>query len=202
MSDTPLPEDGCGLTRRTALKLGIVGLAGAAVGTAATAALVRLAGRSAWERTGFLTEEESALLLVICDQIIPRDDVPGAADTGAVAYIDRQLCGPLARHRPYYRRGLDSFRRSCLRVHGTPFQDLAPADRIGFLRSVELGQAPKDLWGDPSAGAFFGMVLAHTMQGFYGSPRHGGNRAYASYRMLGLDYPQVVGQVRHRGARP
>jgi len=39
------------------------------------------------------------------------------------------------------------------------------------------------------------------MQGFYGNPRHGGNRDYASYRMLGLDYPQLVGQDRRGGAR-
>ena len=36
------------------------------------------------------------------------------------------------------------------------------------------------------------------MQGFYGSPRHGGNRNYASYRMLGLEYPPVLGQNRYR----
>jgi gluconate 2-dehydrogenase gamma chain len=36
------------------------------------------------------------------------------------------------------------------------------------------------------------------MQGFYGSPRHGGNRDYLSYRMLGIDYPQVIGRNRPR----
>ena len=39
------------------------------------------------------------------------------------------------------------------------------------------------------------------MQGFYGSPRHGGNKDYASYRMLGLDYPNIIGQNRYGVAR-
>jgi gluconate 2-dehydrogenase gamma chain len=30
--------------------------------------------------------------------------------------------------------------------------------------------------------------------GFYGSPRHGGNKDYISYRMLGLDYPLIIGR--------
>jgi len=35
------------------------------------------------------------------------------------------------------------------------------------------------------------------MQGFYGSPRHGGNRNYASYKMMGLEYPRLIGQNRY-----
>ena len=35
------------------------------------------------------------------------------------------------------------------------------------------------------------------MQSFYGSPRHGGNPDYASYPMLGLEYPHVDGQNRY-----
>ena len=41
------------------------------------------------------------------------------------------------------------------------------------------------------------MIRDHTMQGFYGSPRHGGNKGYASYKMLGLEYPRVIGQNRY-----
>jgi hypothetical protein len=35
------------------------------------------------------------------------------------------------------------------------------------------------------------------MQGFYGSPRHGGNSNYVSYKMMKLDYPHVMGQNRY-----
>lgn len=189
-----------GVTRRTAVKIGVVALVGAAVGAGATCAIARI-GRQSLARWRFLTESEASLLADICDQLIPRDDAPGAAETGAVEYIDRQLCGPYRRHSKAYRQGLDSFERTCAKAFGAPFGSLAPADRIRALSLVEKGGAPADLWGDPAQEAFFSMVLAHTMQGFYGSPRHGGNRNYASYRMLGLDYPQLVGQNRSGKAR-
>jgi gluconate 2-dehydrogenase gamma chain len=188
------------MTRRTAIKIGVVGLVGAAVGAGATGAIARLSGPRQ-PRWRFLTGAEASLLADICDQLIPRDDAPGAAETGAVDYIDRQLCGPYRRHRQAYRQGLDSFDRTCARVFKAPFASLAPADRIRALGLVEKGGAPAELWGDPAQQAFFNMILGHTMQGFYGSPRHGGNRDYASYRMLGLDYPQLVGQDRRGKAR-
>jgi gluconate 2-dehydrogenase gamma chain len=186
------------LSRRTVLKLGLVGMMGAAIGAGSTAVIARL-GKAARPRYRFFSEADASLLIEICDQIIPRDDVPGATETGAIHYIDRQLCGPFARHQRAYRTGLESFRQTCLRRYNAPFESLAPAARFEALRAIERGEAPEALWGDPSQQEFFNLVLAHTMQGFYGSPRHGGNRDYASYRMLGLDYPQVVGQNRYRG---
>jgi gluconate 2-dehydrogenase gamma chain len=188
------------MSRRTAIKLGMVGLVGAAVGAGGTDLIARL-GRARKPRWRYFTEAEASLLADICEELIPRDDAPGAADAGAVEYMDRQLCGPFTRHRQAYRRGLDSFSRTCARVFKGPFGALAPADRIRALELVEKGGAPADLWGDPAQQAFFNMILAHTMQSFYGSPRHGGNRDYASYRMLGLDYPQLVGQDRRGKAR-
>jgi gluconate 2-dehydrogenase gamma chain len=34
------------------------------------------------------------------------------------------------------------------------------------------------------------------MQGYYGSPRHGGNKNFISYKMIGLDEPQIIGENR------
>ncbi len=191
--EQPTPNQSPPLSRRTVLKLGLAGLIGVAAGAGSTAVISRL-GRAARPRYRFFTAAEASLLIEICEQIIPRDDVPGATDTGAINYIDRQLCGVFARHQQTYRRGLESFRRTCLEVHRLPFEELSAAKKYETLRAIEQGEAPKALWGDPSPPAFFNLVLAHTMQSFYGSPRHGGNRDYASYRMLGLDYPPVVGR--------
>lgn len=189
------------VSRRTALKLGLAGLVGVAVGGAVGAgsasAIARL-GRAGRTRFRFFTDSEAALLVEICEQIIPRDDTPGAAQTGAIHYIDRKLCSVFKQQQQAYRRGLESFRQTCLREHGVAFESLSTSAKIDALRAIEAGRAPKELWDDPSPQAFFGMVLAHTMQSFYGSPRHGGNRDYASYRMLGIDYPPVVGRNRPR----
>jgi gluconate 2-dehydrogenase gamma chain len=197
MSD---PQDlstaGRGMSRRTVVRIALIGAAGAAAGAGSVHLVSRLA-RSQGPAYRFFSEAEASLLVDICEQIIPGDDAPGATQTGAVRYIDRQLCGPLSGHRRTYRSGLESFRLTCLRSYKAPFGTLAPAEKIGALEALESGRVPADLWGEPSASAFFGAVLAHTMQSFYGSPRHGGNLGYASYRMLGLDYPQVVGQNRY-----
>ena len=113
-----------------------------------------------------LTAQEAAIVEVLCDQIIPADDAPGASQAGVLYYIDRQLAGPLARFAPRYHAGL------------TDFADLAKlpvAGQTAFLR---------DLKGEPAA--FFQLVIDHTMQGFYGSPAHGGNRDEASWKMLDI----------------
>jgi hypothetical protein len=39
------------------------------------------------------------------------------------------------------------------------------------------------------------MVLEHTMQGFYGSPEHGGNLNDASWKMLDIEH--VMGGHSH-----
>lgn len=191
----PPSNPGQPVSRRTVLKVGLVGLAGVAVGAGSTHLLGRL-GRTAPSPYRFFTDEEAALLIEICEQLIPGDDTPGATEAGAIFYIDRQLGGVFKRHRATYRQGLASFHQTCLQVHGQPFPALPAEQKIALLRAIEAGRAPKELWAQPSPQAFFNLVLAHTMQSFYGSPRHGGNRGYASYRMLGLDYPPIVGRNR------
>jgi gluconate 2-dehydrogenase gamma chain len=47
---------------------------------------------------------------------------------------------------------------------------------------------------NPNTKPFFDMLVAHTMQGFYGDPRHGGNRERASWKMLGVASPPVRGR--------
>ena len=46
--------------------------------------------------------------------------------------------------------------------------------------------------------SFFGMVRSHTLEGYYGSPRHGGNRDAVSWRMLGLAEPPLLGRAQYK----
>jgi len=50
---------------------------------------------------------------------------------------------------------------------------------------------------DENSEAFFELVLAHTRQGFYGDPRHGGNCGMASWKMVGLAFPPVRGRMHY-----
>ncbi len=190
------------VTRRSALKLTMMGLAGTAVGAGGSAVFPWLAkGRPGPYR--FFTDAEAELLVAICEQIIPRDDVGGATDAGVIHYIDRQVAaGMLREHAPTYRRGLEAFRLTCLAAHQAAFTELSTEAKTEVLRTIEAARADPAPWGEPAQDAFFRLVVDHTMQGFYGSPRHGGNRGYLSYRMLGLDYPQVLGRNKFRSLEP
>ena len=215
------PSPSAGHSRRTVVKLAVVCATGAAAG-AGSAAIITHRGQAAPPLYRFFSEAEGALLIAICEQIIPRDDAPGATDAGVIHYIDRQLSGVLARHQQTYRVGLESFRRTCLDGFKMPFAELPTNQQIAALKLIESGQAQQNFWPDPSATPaslapgrspsprssasiqreFFNLVIDHTMQGFYGSPRHGGNRDYTSYRMLGLAYPNLIGQNRYATKQP
>jgi gluconate 2-dehydrogenase gamma chain len=110
--------------------------------------------------------EEARIVEALCDQIIPADDAPGAKAAGVLYYIDRQLAGPLKRFAPRYHAGPPAF---------AALPDLLFDRQTAFLR---------DLHGDTAS--LFNLVIDHTMQGFYGSPSHGGNRDEASWKMLGI----------------
>jgi len=151
-------------------------LAGAVLGTAACR-------RDMGARLS-LTGEEARTLDAICDQLIPADQDPGAASTGAVVFIDRQLAGPYRRHRRAYREGLSRAAALSRQMFGQPMHQLPGDKRLAVVERLEDEARP-----------FFELVLAHTMQGFYGSPRHGGNRDYASWRMLRVPASPVRGRI-------
>jgi gluconate 2-dehydrogenase gamma chain len=127
---------------------------------------------------------EARTLDAICDQLIPADRDAGAAATGAVEFIDRQLAGPYRRHRRAYREGLARAAALSHQMFGAPLDQLASERRLAVVARIEQEARP-----------FFDMVLDHTMQGFYGSPRHGGNRDYASWRMLRVPASPVRGRI-------
>ena len=188
------------MSRRAVLKLSVAGLLGAGFGAGGAV------GFSRWVRTSpppyrFFTPAEAKVLIAICEQIIPRDDTPGATDAGVIHYIDRQLCAAFARHQQTYRLGLEAFGKTCVAVYKTAFEQLGFEQQRAALRLLESGKAPPELWGEQSQYGFFSLIIDHTRQGFYGSPRHGGNRDYVSYRMLGLAYPNLIGQNRYATPR-
>lgn len=203
MRNEPKPDGKRTMSRRAVVKLAVVGVAGISIGAGSTVLVTKL-GKTTPPRWQFFSDEEAALLAEICEQLIPRDDTVGATDAGVIRYIDRQLAGNLVRHQETYRRGLVSFHQACVAESGAPFLALAVEKKVEALRRVEMGRSAEKHWSDPTPQEFFRLVLIHTMQGFYGPARHGGNRDYVSYKILGLNYPQVVGQNRYRKeeARP
>jgi gluconate 2-dehydrogenase gamma chain len=55
------------------------------------------------------------------------------------------------------------------------------------LRSEQQDQILAHL--EEKRSPFFALLVEHTMQGFYGDPRHGGNRDRVGWRMIGFPGP-------------
>jgi gluconate 2-dehydrogenase gamma chain len=132
------------------------------------------------------TDEQARTLAALCDQIIPADDWPSASQAGVLTFIDRQLTGPYRRHHKAYRQGIEATEKLCRDRFSLGLAAASPAQQLEIAKAVEQ-QKP----------AFFSLVRTHTMQGYYGSPRHGGNKDGAAYRMLGLDVPLLRGRAQY-----
>lgn len=135
-----------------------------------------------------LTEAEVRTLDAWCEALIPADDLPGASWARVPRFIDIQLTRKYRKHLPQYRAALAAMQRWGLQAEAPEV-----ARRLAMM---EKGEAPRALFADGGRSAFE-MVLAHTQQGFYGSPRHGGNRDYISWTMLGVPPMPVRGREQY-----
>ncbi len=173
-----MPSHGkaAGLTRRQFVAAGALGSAAVAIGCN---------GRSQgdWE---FFSEEQARTLTAICDQIIPADEFPSASQAGVLTFIDRQLGRHFRRYRNAYRDGLDRVEALSRRRFGRELAALAPSQQFEIVSATEQQDR-----------AFFELVRSHTLDGYYGPPRHGGNRDAVSWRMLGVAEPPLRGRTQY-----
>ena len=145
----------------------------------------------------FLTVEEARTLEAVCGRIIPADQDPGAPGAGVVDFIDRQLTGFHRRHQQSYRDGLAGLDQTATAMHGKRFADLPAKQQDAVLAAMEKNQAPGAAWKQLPARQFFDLVVSHTMQGYYGDPRHGGNRDAVSWTMLGVPASPIRGRAKY-----
>jgi gluconate 2-dehydrogenase gamma chain len=141
--------------------------------------------KSPWR---FFTVEEARTVEAVGGQIVPEDQDPGAIKAGVVHYIDTQLTRFYKPLQKTYRQGIAQLDQACLQFASRHFVELPAETQVAFLRRME---------SDPELKPFFELLVAHTMQGFYGDPRHGGNRDRVSWKMVGLPYPPLRGRLRY-----
>jgi len=164
------------LTRRQFVAAGAAGGVVAAVGC-------KKGSRGNWE---FLTDEQAGTLGALCDQIVPADEFPGATQAGVLDYIDRQLVRHYRRHQEAYRDGLVEAEAIGRKRFGERLAQLTPSQQDEVAHALELASS-----------VFFNLLRNHTLEGYYGSPRHGGNRDAQSWRMLGLSEPPTLGRAQY-----
>ncbi|MCY4440014.1 MAG: gluconate 2-dehydrogenase subunit 3 family protein [Deltaproteobacteria bacterium] len=167
---------------------------------------------------GVLTDHERATIEAAAARIVPADEDAGAREAGVIDYIEGLLAaddvdadisprekkeyanfllGSLAgrtaeqqatlfklnglgsRHLQAYRDGVVELDRLAAEVtSGKDFRGLDDAGRDQVLTALDERKDP-----------FFTLLLTHTMEGFYGHPRHGGNRDQAGWQVLGYPGP-------------
>ena len=156
----------------------------------------------------YLNETEHAFVAAAADTLIPADDLsPSGSDCGCATYIDRQLAsawgggaktyraGPYFKGKPeqgyqlaltpaeFFSAGIAAANDWSRKTYGNDFDRLDPDKRIEALKAMQEGKAQ---FSNFNAKAFFGRLLAITMEGFFADPIYGGNRNKASWRMLGF----------------
>ncbi|MDZ7638155.1 MAG: gluconate 2-dehydrogenase subunit 3 family protein [Bryobacterales bacterium] len=142
--------------------------------------------------------KQAAILSALCEQIIPTDDTPGAAWAHVVKFIDRQLVYHYQNLGSTYRNGLISLDRAAIALHRAAFEALPFDTQTVLVAKLEVGEIAAPDWPADAQRALFRAVRAHTMQGYYGDPRHGGNREMIGWRTLGLPHPPVRGRDDYR----
>jgi gluconate 2-dehydrogenase gamma chain len=182
---------GVGLKRRSFLTI-------SAAAAAATTACTQ-APKSTWR---VLADNEAAILDAWTACLIPTDQDPGAREANVIRFIDTQLAAKFKKNREAYRAATAGIDSAARKLHARGFLELEAAAQTALLSSMEKGEAPRDAFPKDGGKGAFDMVLAHTMMGFYGNPRHGGNRDYASWTMLGVPPMPVRGRLHYeqRGA--
>jgi gluconate 2-dehydrogenase gamma chain len=134
----------------------------------------------------FLSDSQAGTLVAICDQIIPADDFPSASQAGVLTYIDKQLVRHYRRHQDAYRDGLAQADAISRERFGRYLAEVKPDQQLQIISSIEQQNH-----------TFFELVRKHTIEGYYGSPRHGGNRDAVSWRMLGMTEPPLRGRAQY-----
>jgi gluconate 2-dehydrogenase gamma chain len=172
----PSSRKAAALTRRQFVAVGALGSAAVAIGCDGCS-------KGDWD---FFTEQQARTLTAICDQIVPADGFPSASQAGVLTFIDRQLARPLRRFRKAYRDGLERAEALSRNRFGRELAALSPSEQFEIVKATE--QQDRE---------FFELVRNHTLDGYYGAPRHGGNRDAVSWRMLGLAEPPPNGRAQY-----
>lgn len=139
---------------------------------------------------GFFMRGEALTVEAAMGRIFPEDELgPGANQAGAIYYLDRALMGAERRLQQFYRSGIKQLDAVARQRFRHAFAACAPAQQDELIGAMARGDLPA-FGVAPTAAAFFEMLRAHTIEGVFSDPVHGGNRDFAGWRLLGYPGPQ------------
>jgi gluconate 2-dehydrogenase gamma chain len=143
----------------------------------------------------FFTAAEAKIVQAACERIFPSDENgPGASEAGVVIYIDRQLAGPYGRDKYRYTKGpwMESVTEHGYQGKENPQQIYRTG--IGLLGNDFAAVPPdqQDLRLEKIQEThFFLLMRAHTIEGLFCDPLHGGNIGMVGWKMIGFPGPRM-----------
>lgn len=140
---------------------------------AAEAASEQQASSAAWVN---ISADEAKTLAAVVDQIIPPDDLPGAAEIGVVYFIDQALGDFMKDAGGMLKQGLvDLDARAVEEYRGK--KEFA---RLSFKKQTKLIE-------QIDTTPFFNTLIFLTHLGMFAMPARGGNKNKAGWDLLGFD---------------
>lgn len=142
----------------------------------------------------FLTPHEGRTIQAAMARIFPDDELgAGAVEAGAVYYLDRALAGAEHYHQGTYRTAVQSLDALAQSRFGAQFGDCNEAQQDALIGEMAAEAEPRAEVGPgeaPTGLQFFELLRAHTLEGMFSDPVHGGNRNLAGWSLLGYPGPQ------------
>ena len=131
-------------------------------------------------RAGFLDT-----LAAVAEQVVPTDDLgPGAKEAGVRSFLEKSLTDERLSHLvPLLRRAATFLDRAAQAEHKTASFAALPVDaqRDILVRLSSNQMRPNGFQGT----AFLRIMVALTLEGLLGHPKHGGNQGEVVWKWLG-----------------
>lgn len=131
-----------------------------------------------------LSPAQLAALAAVLQQILPKaGNCPGAADIGAVAYLQGALADPRTSPEDITSvlDGLAELERLSARRHQLAVQALPPPQLQALLRERET---------DDQGAEWLGVMIVFALEALLGDPLYGGNAGESGWRWLDLRAPE------------
>lgn len=125
------------------------------------------------------------VLAALAARLLPTDDLgPGAADADVATFFRRVFEDPrLSTVHPLLKRGSAFVLQMARSEAKAAFVDLDGGMQDEIIRRMVEGQVRPNGFSAPM---FVRVVMALTLEGFLGDPRHGGNKGGIGWRAVGF----------------
>lgn len=131
-------------------------------------------------------DREPTTLEAVLLRLLPRESgMPGAAEAGVSRYVEAELAKPaFAVPARALQHSMKAFDQAAVARGAKSFATLAAAAQDEVIAAFASGTLEAK---HPTSGAVFQILLSLALEGYFGSPRHGGNTDGVAWTAIGFD---------------